>query len=134
MKYLLDTDTCSYVIRGRADAMQSKLDTVSQSDVRMSVVTWGELLLGCALRPQASTLRERVHAFARIVEPLPMDQAASEHYAEIRSGLQVKGSSIGPNDLWIAAHARAAGMTLVTHNIREFKRVPKLKLEDWIQA
>jgi tRNA(fMet)-specific endonuclease VapC len=134
MKYLLDTDTCSYVIRGHADAMQHKLDAVPRSDVGMSIVTWGELLFGCALRPQARALRERVYAFARIVEPLLMDQAVSEHYADIRSGLQLKGWLIGPNDLWIAAHARATGMTLVTHNVREFKRVPKLEIDDWMHA
>jgi tRNA(fMet)-specific endonuclease VapC len=134
MKFMLDTDACSYVINHHSESLQRKLEAVSPSDVRMSVVSWGELLLGCALRPQARSLRDRVHAFARIVEPLPMDPAVSEHYADIRSGLQVKGSLIGPNDLWIAAHARAAGMTLVTHNVREFKRVPKLKVEDWTQA
>jgi tRNA(fMet)-specific endonuclease VapC len=134
MKFMLNTDTCSFMINKRSEAMQHKLEGVSPNDVRMSVVSWGELLLGCALRPQARSLRERVHAFSRVVEPLPMDPAVSEHYADIRSGLQIKGSSIGPNDLWIAAHARAAGMTLVTHNVREFKRVPKLKVEDWMQA
>jgi tRNA(fMet)-specific endonuclease VapC len=132
MKFMLDTDTCSYLIGDRSESMQRKLEVVSPNDVRMSIVSWGELLLGCALRPQARSLRERVHAFARIVEPLSMDAAVSEHYADIRSGLQVKGSMVGPNDLWIAAHARAAGMTLVTHNLREFKRVPKLAVEDWM--
>jgi tRNA(fMet)-specific endonuclease VapC len=134
MKFLLDTDACSYLIKGSTDTVQSKLDAVAPSDVRMSVVTWGELLSGCALRPASRRLREQVQAFARIVEPLSMDPAVSEHYADIRAGLQIGGSLIGPNDLWIAAHARAAGMTLVTHNVREFKRVPKLKVEDWTHA
>jgi tRNA(fMet)-specific endonuclease VapC len=134
LKYLLDTDTCSVLMRAGPDELADKLERVSQADVRMSVVTFGELHYGCALRPKAKALLERVLAFARVVEPLPLDDDVARHYGEIRAGLKARGTPIGANDLWIAAHARSLGMTLVTHHTREFKRVPKLKLEDWTGA
>lgn len=132
MSYLLDTDVCSHLIKLGNQAALRKLGRVAESDVRMSIVTWGELLYGCALRPQAHALHQRIHAFAEVVTPLSMDASVAAHYADIRCGLKLQGRLIGSNDLWIAAHARACGMTLVTHNTREFKRVPKLKFEDWL--
>jgi tRNA(fMet)-specific endonuclease VapC len=134
VKYLLDTDTCSALIKGGPEVLGRRLAAVSQADVRMSVITFGELHYGCALRPRRKALLERVLAFARVVEPLPLHDGIAQHYGEIRAGLKSAGTPIGPNDLWIAAHARALDMTLVTHNLREFKRVPKLKLDDWIGA
>ena len=98
----------------------------------MSIVTWAELLFVCALRPEATAFIARVQAFAQLVEPLAMSAEVAAHYADIRCGLQRKGTLIGSNELWIAAHARAMGMTVVTHNLREFRRVPDLKLEDWL--
>ena len=68
------------------------------------------------------------------VEPLPLDAAVAAHYADIRATLRSAGTPIGPNDLWIAAHARSLGLTLVSHNLREFKRVLRLKVEDWTHA
>lgn len=132
MNFLLDTDTCSFLINGSAEQARRKFLGALDSEVRMSIVTLGELLVGCALRVKDSELRDRVSAFIAIVTPLAMDQEVASHYASIRAGLKTKGTPIGANDLWIAAHARSAGMTLVSHNTREFKRVPDLALEDWM--
>ena len=132
MNFLLDTDTCSFLINGSAEGVHRKFLDALDSEVRMSIVTLGELLVGCALRVKDSELRDRVSAFIAIVSPLALDQDVASHYASIRAGLQTKGTPIGANDLWIAAHARSADMTLVSHNTREFKRVPGLKLEDWM--
>jgi tRNA(fMet)-specific endonuclease VapC len=65
---------------------------------------------------------------------LPLDEPADQHYADIRVALESAGKSIGNHDLFIAAHARSRGMTLVTHNLREFVRVPGLQVEDWLTA
>ena len=132
MNFLLDTDTCSFLINGSTEEIHRKFRVALDSEVRMSIVTLGELLVGCALRVKDSELRDRVRAFVAIVSPLALDQHVASHYASIRAGLRTKGTPIGANDLWIAAHARSAGMTLVSHNTREFKRVPDLKLEDWL--
>jgi tRNA(fMet)-specific endonuclease VapC len=133
MKFLLDTDTCSFLIRGDA-ALSTRLAAQPLDAVRMSVVTLGELAYGCALKPQSQRLRERVTAFVQAIEPVPLDASAAEHYADIRATLRAAGTPIGPNDIWIAAHARSLGMTLVSHNLREFKRVLRLKVEDWTHA
>ena len=132
MNFLLDTDTCSFLINGGTEEIHRKFRVALDSEVRMSIVTLGELLVGCALRVKDSELRDRVRAFVAIVSPLALDQDVASHYANIRAGLRTKGTPMGANDLWIAAHARSAGMTLVSHNTREFKRVPDLKLEDWM--
>ncbi len=132
MSYLLDTDICSHLIKVGTSAALKKLEQVADTEVRMSIVTWAELLFGCALRPEATAFNARVHAFAQLVEPLAMGAEVAAHYADIRSRLQRKGTPIDSNDLWIAAHARATGMTVVTHNLREFRRVPDLELEDWL--
>ena len=132
MNFLLDTDTCSFLINGSTEEVHRKFRVALDSEVRMSIVTLGELLVGCALRVKDLELRDRVRAFIAIVSPLALDQDVASHYASIRAGLRTKGTPIGANDLWIAAHARSAGMTLVSHNTREFKRVPDLKLEDWL--
>ena len=132
MSYLLDTDICSHLIKVGSSAVLKKLEQVADTEVRMSIVTWAELLFGCALRPEATAFNARVQAFAQLVEPLAVGVEVAAHYADIRCALQRKGTPIGSNDLWIAAHARSAGMTLVSHNTREFKRVPDLKLEDWM--
>lgn len=132
LSYLLDTDICSHLIKVGTAAAMKKLEQVADTEVRMSIVTWAELLFGCALRPEATAFNARVQAFAQLVEPLAMGAEVAAHYADIRSGLQRKGTPIGSNDVWIAAHARATGMTVVTHNLREFRRVPDLKLEDWL--
>lgn len=77
---------------------------------------------------------QRLRAFERLVPALDLPAWAAEHYGGIRAALQKKGTPIGPIDLWIAAHARAAGLVLVSNNEREFKRVPGLKVENWACA
>jgi tRNA(fMet)-specific endonuclease VapC len=115
--YLLDTDTISAIAMERSPAAALRLRDIAESDAAISVVTLAELRFGMALKPM----------HARIVDGL----AAASHYAQIRAHLQRKGTPIGPNDVWIAAHALAEDMTLVSGNVREFKRVPTLRLENW---
>ena len=134
MSHLLDTDICSHLIKVGPLAALVRLEQIKEGSAHMSAVTWGELLFGCGLRPEAVALSARVRAFAEVVEPLSLDREVADHYADIRCHLQRKGTPIGSNDMWIAAHARSNNLVMVTHNTREFERVPGLKLEDWLST
>lgn len=130
-RYLLDTNICIYWLNTRHPRIVERLDTVPASALGMSVVTWGELQFGAAKSHQPALVRRNLEALAEAVPPLALPAEAAGHYGELRATLERKGTLIGANDLWIAAHALAESRTLVTNNAREFKRVPKLKVENW---
>ena len=134
MKYLLDTDTCSFIMRQSRTALMDRFDSIPGNAVAMSVITQGELMAGLVRNPLATQLKTRFARLSSVVSAVDLPAAAATHYGAIRAHLEKKGTMIGANDLWIASHALAADMTLVTNNVREFKRVPKLKLENWIAA
>lgn len=133
-RYMLDTDICSYVMKRSNDALLKRLQKVPVSDVCVSVVTKSELLYGVEVSPRRQQDEAALNAFLGYVEVLDFADQSSPHYAQIRSDLKKLGTMIGANDLFIAAHARSLGLTLVTHNTREFGRVPKLSIEDWTVA
>jgi tRNA(fMet)-specific endonuclease VapC len=97
----------------------------------MSVVTKAELLCGVEVSPKHAQDAAALAAFLPYVEVLEWDEDAARHYAEIRADLKRRGAMIGANDLFIAAHARALGLTLVTNNTAEFERVSHLAIENW---
>jgi len=97
----------------------------------MSVITYGELAFGCAKSPEPERSFEELQRFVKIIPALPLPAETGEIYGTIRHNLQRRGAGISPNDLWIAAHAIASGLTLVTNNEGEFRRVEGLKLENW---
>lgn len=130
-RYLLDTNICIYWLNTRHPGVVERLDAVPASALGMSVVTWGELQFGAAKSRQPAVARRNLEALAEAVPPLALPAEAAGHYGELRAALERKGTPIGANDLWIAAHALAEGCTLVTNNAREFKRVPRLKVENW---
>jgi len=137
LRYMLDTDICSYVMKRSNDLLLKRLQKIPVSDVCVSVVTKSELLYGVEVSPRRQQDEAALNAFLGYVEVLEFpDRAdrASPHYAEIRAHLKKLGTMIGGNDLFIAAHARSLGLTLVTHNTREFGRVPRLATEDWTIA
>ncbi len=131
LRYMLDTDICSYVMKRSHDALLQRLQKVPVSDVCVSVVTKSELLYGVEVSPRRQQDEAALHAFLNYVEVLDFPDNASSHYAQIRAQLKKSGKMIGANDLFIAAHARSLGLTLVTHNTQEFRRVHRLALEDW---
>ena len=133
-RYMLDTDTCSYIMKRSNDAVLKRLQKVSVSDVCVSVITKSELLFGVEVSPRRRQDESALSAFLGYVEVLDFPDTASLHYAKIRAGLKALGTLIGANDLFIAAHARSLGLTLVTNNTREFGRVPKLVIENWTLA
>jgi len=134
LRYMLDTDICSYVMKRSNDLLLKRLQKVPVSDVCVSVVTKSELLYGVEVSPRRQQDEAALNAFLGYVEVLEFPDRASSHYAEIRAHLKKLGTMIGGNDLFIAAHARSLGLTLVTHNTREFGRVPRLATEDWTIA
>ncbi|PYT78523.1 MAG: VapC toxin family PIN domain ribonuclease [Acidobacteria bacterium] len=133
-RYMLDTDTCSYIMKRSNDEVLRRLRKVLVSDVCISVVTKAELLFGVEMSARRKQDDEALNAFLRYSEVLDFPDEASPHYARIRAALQRRGAMIGANDLFIAAHASSLGLTLVTNNTREFGRVRNLALENWTIA
>jgi tRNA(fMet)-specific endonuclease VapC len=133
-RYMLDTDTCSYIMKRSSDAVLKRLQKIPVSDVCISVITKSELLFGVELSPRRRQDEAALAAFLGYVEVLDFTDTASLHYAQIRAHLKKLGTMIGANDLFIAAHSRSLGLALVTNNTREFGRVPKLAIENWTIA
>jgi tRNA(fMet)-specific endonuclease VapC len=132
MLYMLDTDTASYVIRGRAPQIEAKFSGVEPYMVCISVMTRAELVYGLKRLPPDHRLHTGVRQFLKIVRALPWDAEAADFYAEIRHRLASAGQLIGEIDMMIAAHSLAAGAVLVTNDIRHFERIPApLMLENW---
>lgn len=129
--YMLDTDTCSYVMKRSNDKVLKRLQKIPVSDVCISVISKSELLFGVEVSPRRQQDELALSAFLGYVEVLDFSDAASSHYAKIRADLKKRGAMIGANDLFIAAHARSLGLTLVTNNTREFGRIPHLSIENW---
>jgi len=130
VRYLLDTNTASYVITGSMPRVRKRLLKLPIAEVGVSVITEAELRFGLARLPAAVRLSLLVEEFLLRVEVLPWTSAAARHYAQIRAALERSGKPMGNMDILIAAQARAEEAVLVTHD-RVFGRVKGLKLEDW---
>jgi tRNA(fMet)-specific endonuclease VapC len=130
-RFMLDTDTCSYIMKRSHPLVLKRLQAVSVDDVCMSVVTKAELLYGVEVSPRRAQDAAALAAFLPYVEAVALDEEAAGHYAEIRANLKRRGAMIGANDLFIAAHARSLGLALVTNNTAEFGRVNNLAIENW---
>lgn len=132
--WMLDTNALSELIRDPRGPVIQRLSDVAPDVVCTSIVVACELRFG-AQRKGSAVLTERVNALLDAMVVLPFDEPADEHYADIRATLERAGTPAGTpissHDLLIAAHARSRALTLVTHNLREFQRVPGLKVEDW---
>ena len=131
--WMLDTNTLSDLIRNPQGALVQRLSSVEPDAVATSIVVACELRFG-ARRKGSDALTSRVEQLLGALTMLPFDEPADQHYADIRAALERAGTPIGSHDLFIAAHARSRGMTLVTHNTREFERVPGLNVEDWMTS
>lgn len=130
-RYLLDTNVLSHLVRWPADVLP-KLVAVGESAVCTSIVVAAELRFG-ALKKRSRVLEQRVAQLLDAIEVMPLDGDVDLTYAAVRGRLESSGRPIGGNDYWIAAHALAAECTLVTDNVREFRRVPNLSVENWLR-
>jgi tRNA(fMet)-specific endonuclease VapC len=131
--YMLDTDISSYFINGTHPAIDRKIRELGWEAVCISVITRCELLFGVEVSPNREKRALAVNDYLRYIPMLEFQAEAADEYAVIRGGLQRQGKLIGNNDLFIAAHARSSGLTLVTNNTREYSRVPGLKIENWAE-
>ena len=131
--WMLDTNTLSDLIRNPRGALVRRLSDTEPNAICTSIVVACELRFG-AKRKGSDVLTTRVEQLLASLMVLPLDDPADQHYAEIRAALEQAGTPIGSHDLFIAAHARSRDMTLVTRNMREFERVPGLRVEDWLTA
>ena len=129
MKILLDTDIASYVFWHRDAAVRRRFLTYAVGDVGVSAISAAELHCGAATKPSEGRAVERA-LMALVVAPF--DAAAAQVYGEIRTALRRRGTLIGPHDMLIAAHAVALDIPLATNNVREFRRVPGLRVENWL--
>lgn len=130
-RYLLDTNICIYIAKRRPPEVWRRFEQLTYGDVAMSIVTYGELQFGAEKSQYAASAHEKLAKLAEVIPVLSMPDIAAMHYGRIRANLERSGTTIGANDLWIAAHALAAELVLVSNNSGEFLRVPDLRLENW---
>ena len=131
-EYLIDTNTCIYLTKQKPPKVIDKFRQLKTGAVAMSVICYGELYYGNEKSAHLKRSHEALEALIGVIPVLPMPQEAAKHYGHIRAYLEKKGKIIGNNDLWIAAHCLTLGVTLVTNNTKEFQRVPKLRIENWV--
>lgn len=129
MRYLLDTDTVSLIVRGEG-SVEEHFRRLRPSDVCTSSIVVGEIELGLARR-SSRTLRRVTNRLFEILAVAPYDGDAAKRYGKLAASLLERGTPIGVEDTMVAAHALSLGLALVTHNTRHFSRVRGLKLEDW---
>ena len=131
VRYLLDTNICIYIRQERPESVLRRFRKLRPGEAALSVITYGELLYGAAKSKQRAEALDRLRELLHWLPALPLPETAAEAYGTIRAELASKGEMIGNNHLWIAAHAGATGLTLVTNNEKEFRRVPGLKMQNW---
>ena len=130
-RYLLDTNICIYIRQKRPEEVLRRFRKLRPGEAALSVITYGELLYGAAKSAQRVAALERLRELVHWLPALSLPETAAEAYGSIRAELESKRQMIGNNDLWIAAHAVVTGLTLVTNNESEFRRVRGLKVQNW---
>jgi tRNA(fMet)-specific endonuclease VapC len=133
IRYLLDTNIASCIIKGNSPTVDRRLVRVAMADLAISTVTEGELRFGAARLPQATRLHGMIEDFFLRVAILPWDSDAAQQYGQLRATLEREDRPMGNLDAMIGAHALALGAILVT-NDRAFGRIKKLKVEDWTKT
>jgi tRNA(fMet)-specific endonuclease VapC len=131
VRFLLDTNTCIYALKRRG-LVVDHLRQHSPADIAVSTITVAELWFGAVKSQAPEANRRSADAFLAPFEVLPFDSHAADAYAQARFELERAGQPIGERDLLIASIARASGLTVVTHNVSEFARVPGLMTADWL--
>ena len=132
LRYLLDTTICIYIAKQRPPGVAQRFAQLAVGSVVMSLVTWGELRYGAEKSQQRTQALDTLERLQALIPVIAMGDVVGESYGAIRAHLERAGTPIGNNDLWIAAHALSLKLTLVSNNTREFERVPRLKLENWV--
>jgi tRNA(fMet)-specific endonuclease VapC len=131
MEYLLDTNICIYIIKKKPAEVFEKLKKVMIGDVGISSISLAELQYGIEKSSNAEKNREALEIFLTPIEIVDYGYEASVDYGKIRAELERKGTPIGSLDMLIASHARSLDLVLVTNNVKEFERIPGLRIENW---
>lgn len=129
--YYLDTNTCIYYLNGRSDRIKAKLLSTPPVQIAIPAMVKAELLLGSYEGQTPAKTLDKVEKFLQPFEVIPFSDQITYEYAHIRSTIEQQGSTIGPNDIIIAAITRFHEAILVTHNVKEFSRIEGLHIEDW---
>ncbi|PPT46469.1 VapC toxin family PIN domain ribonuclease [Xanthomonas arboricola] len=133
MRYLLDTNICIYIINRRPLGVFAHFDSLHAGEVGISSITGAELDYGVS-KSGSPRNRQALDKFLAPLDVLPFDEVAMRRYGDLRSGLERRGTLIGALDQLIATHALALDVVLVSNNLREFERVPGLRLENWVDG
>lgn len=133
-RYLLDTNICIYLRQNRPASVFERFRLLEPGAAVISVVTFGELTYGAEKSHRRELSLTGLQRLLTFLPVLPLPPEAGSAYGRIRALLEKQGNTISGNDLWIAAHVAAAGLTLVTNNEREFRRVEGLAIENWVAA
>ena len=131
MRYMLDTNICSYVLRSRPASVKERFDEAGPAALAVSTVVLAELLYGAARHDRAAAIRREIADLTSRLNVVPWDEEAADHYGDIRATLERNGKPLGAMDMMIAAHARSLGATLVSNDVRHFDRVEGLLTANW---
>jgi tRNA(fMet)-specific endonuclease VapC len=131
LRYLLDTNICIYLRKNRPPGVTARFERMRAGEAAISVITYGELRYGAERSSQRERALQGLEQLLTLLPALDLPAESGIAYGEIRAQLAFRGEMIGGNDLWIAAHARAAGLVLVTNNEGEFRRISGLKIQNW---
>lgn len=131
--YMLDTNVCIDILRGKSQTLLNCLECHDPDELAISAIVFSELQVGVSKSANPAKNLEAVTDFCTPISILPFDSYASEQYGRVRSHLERIDTPIGPLDTLIAAHALAVDAVLVTSNEREFRRVPDLRVENWLK-
>ncbi len=132
MRYMLDTNICIYAIKHKPEKVFQRLQEIDPDDVCVSSVTYAELVHGVEKSAAVEKNRLALSMLLANIEILNFDVDAANCYGKIRADLEKKGTPIGSLDMMIAGHAMSMGYTVVTNNVKEFSRIPDLKIENWV--
>ena len=130
-RFLLDTNICIYIRRRRPPAVLARFRQLQPGEAVLSVITYGELVYGVGRSQFREQARGQLAELVSLLPVIGLPMRAGDFYGSIRATLAAEGDMIGNNDLWIAAHAKAAGLILVTNNEREFRRIAGLEIQNW---
>lgn len=131
MKYMLDTNICIYAIKNKPEIVSKRIKEFNPDEIFISTIVLAELKHGVNKSVNVEKNERTLNKFIKVFEILPFDAKAAVEYGKICAYLQKNGTPIGTMDMLIAAHALSQNLTIVTNNVREFERVPNLKIENW---
>jgi tRNA(fMet)-specific endonuclease VapC len=131
-RFLLDTNICIHIRQRRPPRVLARFQRLKPGEAVLSVITYGELIYGAEKSQFCEQATRQLTELAGLVPVMELPVQAGQYYGAIRAALEARGEMIGNNDLWIAAHAKAGGLTLITNNEREFQRIQGLKVQNWV--